>query len=364
VYDDQDLAFVTECSPPLELGRQDGRIHEWLYQVSRTFDGHSRIAIAPLDQVKMSRRMALLEAGAEDRVLVRNQSTMVAFDFEGGKQLKPGESCEVALPLVLKFGKKVIRIQNVVSEGSGSVTPSPELSTVFPSDGGDEQPCLPPIDLPPIAVQDANAISRLLSTVMSVLQTAAHDTDYFQQTVRTMVEVVRFERALVLVRDGGGWKMMASSDGSAGSIDQADPQIRRVIDRACDEKRTTWLEPSERFEDVNSAGGALSAVAAPILDRSGEVFAILCGERHLDSLTPSIRSASPSDATAVEVLASLLSFGLEVAKRERAYTELENQLSQFFTPELAYQLLKHPELLSGRDIEITVFSAISTASRI
>ncbi len=46
VYDDRLLSAVKECAPPMELGRQDDRAGEGLYQVSHFADGHARVAIA------------------------------------------------------------------------------------------------------------------------------------------------------------------------------------------------------------------------------------------------------------------------------------------------------------------------------
>ena len=62
VYNDRLISFVKECTGPLELGRQNDRTGEELYQVSQGQDGHSRIAIAPVAELKISRRLAWLEA--------------------------------------------------------------------------------------------------------------------------------------------------------------------------------------------------------------------------------------------------------------------------------------------------------------
>ena len=67
----------------------------------------------------------------------------------------------------------------------------------------------------------------------------------------------------------------------------------------------------------------------------------------------------------VEVIAVGVSTGLARMEQEHAALTLQTQFEQFFTPELARQLAAHPELLTGRDMEITVlFCDIRGFSRI
>ena len=72
IYNDHVLSMFEECTSPLELGRQDDRSGERLFQVTALPEGGSRIAIARHDEVKISRRTALLEPILSDQILVRN----------------------------------------------------------------------------------------------------------------------------------------------------------------------------------------------------------------------------------------------------------------------------------------------------
>lgn len=365
VYDDRLLSAVKECVPPIELGRQDDRSGETLYQVTQYADGHVRVAIARNDEVKLSRHLVRLEALDGGSILVRNLSAKVTFSVDGGRQIAPGGECEWQLPVVLQFGRRVVRVQRTTEDGEGSVIQSLERPTAFPS--GLSQDCqhLATLALPSIAVPDADGLIEWLRVMIRVFQAAACDADFFQQAAAAVVEVVRLDHGRVLVFERDEWRTVASSEKSPAMAGRNDPPSRMVVNRVCEQKLTTWLDPSQIGEDCSSLAGVSSVVAAPVLDRSGQVIAILYGERRLESMLQAARPVSRLDAMLVETLAVGLSAGLARVKQERAALALQTQLEQFFTPELARQLRARPELLIGQDLEITVlFCDIRGFSRI
>jgi adenylate cyclase len=365
IYDDRLLSAVKECAPPVELGRQDDRSGEGLYQVTHIDGKHVRVAIARNDEVKLSRRLAWLEQVAGGAVRVRNLSAKVTFSIDGGRQIAPGGECEVQLPLVLQFGKRVVRVQQAVPDEDGSIIQSLERPTAFPSDLATERSQLATLGLHSIAVPDANGLIEWLRVMIRVFQSAASDADFFQQAAAAVVEVVRLDQGRVLTRERDEWKTVAYWDKSSAQARASDPPSRLVVNRVCDQKRTTWLDPCQIGEDCSSLAGVSSVVAAPVLDRSGQVIAILYGERRLESMLHAGRSVTRLDAMLVEVIAVGLSAGLARVKQERAALALQTQLEQFFTPELARQLMARPDLLTGQDLEISVlFCDIRSFSRI
>ena len=67
----------------------------------------------------------------------------------------------------------------------------------------------------------------------------------------------------------------------------------------------------------------------------------------------------------VEVLAGAISAGLERLRQEKKAVEAQVLFEQFFTPELARQLLDHPDMLESRECEVTLlFCDIRGFSRI
>jgi adenylate cyclase len=365
VYDDGALAMFKECTGPLELGRQDDRAEERLYQLSPLPKRGSRVAIARSDEVRISRRLAWVEEAAEGRVLVRNLSAHVSFSVEGAPPLRPGRECQVDLPVVLMLGGKVVRIQQVALEDSTSAIQSLENPTDLPLNGADEGARFTTLDLRASPVPDVAGVIGWLRAMIRVLQSAASDVDFFQKAAQAVVEVVRLDLGRVLTRDGNDWKTTTFFPGSDGEYEQNNPPSRLVLKRICDAKRTSWFDPLGIDEDCSSLAGVASVVAAPVLSRAGEVIAILYGERRLQSLLMAARPVTRLDAMLIEVLAVGVSAGLARLEEERARFSLQTQLEQFFTKELAGQLVTRPELLTGQDLEITtLFCDIRGFSRI
>jgi adenylate cyclase len=365
VYDDGMLSVVQECAPPMELGRQDDRSGEVLYQVTHYDDGHVRLAIARSEEVKLSRRLVWLEERRGDSVLVRNLSAKVTFSLDTGRLIAPGGQCEAQLPVALQFGKRVIRVQKKAEDEEGSIIQSLERPTAFPADFANDRSQFATLGLPSAAVPDADGLIEWLRVMIRVFQSAASDADFFQQAAVAVVEVVRLDQGRVLAREKEEWRTVAYWDRTALQAGRNDPPSRLVMNRVCEQKRTTWLDPWQIGEDCSSLAGVSSVVASPVLDRSGQVIAILYGERRLESMLQAARPVSRLDAMLVEVLAVGLSAGLARVKQERAALALQTQLEQFFTPELARQLMARPELLTGQDLEITVlFCDIRSFSRI
>ncbi|XZE55510.1 adenylate/guanylate cyclase domain-containing protein [Planctomycetaceae bacterium SH139] len=104
-----------------------------------------------------------------------------------------------------------------------------------------------------------------------------------------------------------------------------------------------------------------SVVAAPILDRDKSVAAVLYGDRWL-AVEGADTRISELEALLLEVLAGAVAGGIARQQEERSRANL----SEFFSPRVASMLVARPDLLSGRDADVSVlfcdvrgFSAIS-----
>ncbi|MFI5458062.1 MAG: adenylate/guanylate cyclase domain-containing protein [Isosphaerales bacterium] len=365
VYHDQHLQFFKECIGPLELGRQHDPNSENSFQVSNLPDGGCRIAIARNDEVTVSRRLARVEHLSENRVRVRNLSTQVSLGVEGSPQLKPGGVCERALPIVLMLGSKVVRIQEAAHDEARRAIQSLEQPAELSHPALEEESRVTTLELVSAKVPDVEGVIGWLRAMIRVLQSAASDADFFEKAAQAVVEVVRLDLGRVLTRDGESWKTVTFFPESDHEYEQNNPPSRLVLTRVSEEKRTCWFDPLQLPEDGSSLIGVSSLVAAPVLDRQGQVIAILYGERRLQSMLKAAPPVSRLDAMLVEVLAVGLAAGLARVEQEHAALSLRTQLEQFFTPELARQLATRPELLAGRDLEITVlFCDIRGFSRI
>jgi adenylate cyclase len=94
-------------------------------------------------------------------------------------------------------------------------------------------------------------------------------------------------------------------------------------------------------------------VAAPILNRHGEVIGALYGDR-CHSRHGVFAPITKLEAMLVELLASGVAAGLARVEQEQAALRARVQFEQFFTPELARELTAHPELLNGKELDVTV----------
>jgi adenylate cyclase len=106
-------------------------------------------------------------------------------------------------------------------------------------------------------------------------------------------------------------------------------------------------------------------IAAPILNRQSEVIGALYCERRQGSGSAIIGPITRLEAMLVELLAGGIAAGLARVEQEQAALRARVQFEQFFTKELSLQLAAHPDLLEGRDCEVTIlFCDIRGFSRI
>src|SRR5581483_4713847 len=124
---------------------------------------------------------------------------------------------------------------------------------------------------------------------------------------------------------------------------------QKVLKKVVEEKRTVWQVPGQTA-DVEAASlmGVKAVVAAPVLNRMGEVIGALYGDRRQDIRNSFAPPITRIHALLVELLASGVAAGLARIEQEQAALAARVQFEQFFTPELAQQLAAHPDMLEGR----------------
>ena len=97
-----------------------------------------------------------------------------------------------------------------------------------------------------------------------------------------------------------------------------------------------------------------AVAASPILDRNGEVIGALYGDRQAGAASPLAPRITQADAMLVETLAAGVAAGIARLEQEQAALAAQVRFEQFFTPELARELTLHPDLLEGRDAEVSL----------
>jgi adenylate cyclase len=358
VYENQQLVYSTEVRGAVELGRQSAgepgpyaKCHE---------GGRCRIIIARFDEDIVSRHQVLLEPLGNTRTRLTNLSTKRAVGVDPQRSVEPGESLELSGPLRLMVGTRVVRFQKEANEvavhGMGTATRPPGTLMI--------EPVLCPT-LAPGAGLDTEALIRWLQSMMDLLHSAATSFDFFQKAAQALVDMVGLETGRVLLHEGDGWKVAAAHTPPPLRPDQEWHPSRKVLEKLHKEKATFWQPAGGDQSALTSLVGLSAVVAAPILDRQGEIIGTLYGERRQGGIAGLAPNSLRVQALLVELLAMGVAAGLARLEQERAAVQARVQFEQFFSPELAHHLAGHRDLLEGRDAEVTVlFSDIRGFSRI
>jgi adenylate cyclase len=378
VYEAQHLVYAGEVSGTVELGRQATAPESACGQTEER-PGYWRVIVGRRDELNISRKHVLLEPLAGNRVRVTNQSTSQAVRFSDGGDLPPRAACERSLPLLLGLGGKLVEIQEV-----GSVQgPLHSLASLTCPPGTRLRSGIMPHPLAalPAPAEDQEALEALLGWmegVLDVLQSAAGSSDFFDKAASALVQLVGLDHGWVLLRDGDDFKVQAAAHAPDLPFDPESQPSRRVLRLVSQQKRTLWQVPeqSARGESLHQVN---AVVAAPILDRAGAVIGALYGDRLLSSAVLALQRRggqadsarlregpiSRHEAVLVEVLAMAVAAGLARVKEEQAALRARIQFEQFFTRELSLQLAAQPDLLQGRDSEVTLlFCDVRGFSRI
>lgn len=181
-----------------------------------------------------------------------------------------------------------------------------------------------------------------------LLQSAAGAEDFYDRAARALVELVKLDVGRVLFLRESEWAEQARHVSRRGETAPSARPSSRILGHVVCARKTFWQAP----EPGASTWDIEAVVAAPILDRRGAVIGALYGERRLSSARH--LPISQLEAMLVEVLASGVATGLARLDQERAALRTRLQLEQFFTPRLAARLADQPELLDGRDSDISV----------
>jgi adenylate cyclase len=251
------------------------------------------------------------------------------------------------LPLVLTVGKKVVRVEEVAVD-----LPLRSLAEPTAPPGTDLAPVsrFPPLAAPAESGTENHVLVRWLRTTMGVFLSAATSSDFFARAAEALVDTVGLDSGRVLILDHDAWQPQAVHAAARIPPATAWRPSRSVLSKVREEKRTFWEVPgpSPSLEAITAV------VAAPILDCHGAVVGVLYGDRRRESSATASVPITELEALLVELLASGVAAGLARLEQEKAALAARVRFEQFFTAELARQLAVQPDLLEGRDCEVTI----------
>ena len=338
---------------PIELGRLDASARDERLFVPRPSGGGLRLPIAPAGMSGVSRRQVSIEPLPGAGVRVANLSATIGVTCGGHPTLGPGATAELSLPLNLWIGPIEVALV-AAGEGAGpEVTESlqPLESPITRGDGisiFQKRTVSALLEHVPPATVDA--LVSWWQNVIAVLQSASNSDDFFQKAAQAVVRLVGLDVGAVFLHEHGAWRPAALETGGPGTARPSTTVLRRVLE----EKRTFYSRVDQSASVFTSMGSIEAYVAAPILDRDDAVIGAVYGHRSRELTDATAAEITHLEALLVQTLASGVAAGLARMAQEKASLARKVQFEQFFSPELSAQLDAQPDLLTGRDAEVTV----------
>jgi len=356
IVSDRVERFGSEVTLPLELGRLDPTRSppDALYQMVPSARAAGRLAIADKDTIDISRVQLRIEPAGPGAVRLVNQSTSIPVRCFERPAIPPGTTAEQRLPVTLEIGRVILELETATSrprapeeaEFQTLALPAPRLSegsALFQKQTFTELVS----SLQPAAI---DGLVTWWRNVIGVLQSASSSDDFFHKAAEAIVKLVRLDVGAVFLHQDGEWRPAALQ---SSGIKAARPS-KTLLAKVLEEKRTFWNRMDASVDVLSSMASIEAYVASPILDRDGRVIGALYGHRARSGVTASQADITSLEALLVETLACGVAGGLARLEQERSALAQKVQFEQFFTPQLAGELEANPDLLRGRDADVTV----------
>lgn len=341
---------------PLELGRLDPtRVPpDDLHKVMPAARAAGRLAIADKDTIDISRTQLRIEPAGPGVVRLVNLSASITIQCFERPAIPPGTATEQRLPVTLEIGRVILELEAAATrppaaEAAGLQTlalPPPRLSegsSLFQKHSFTDLVS----SLQPAAVDGLIAWWR---SVIGVLQSASSSDDFFHKAAEAIVRLVRLDMGAVFLHQDGDWRPAALQSSGTTAARPSKTLLAKVLD----EKRTFWNRVEGSVDVLSSMASIDAYVASPILDREGRVIGALYGHRSRSGVEATHADITSLEALLVETLACGVAGGLARLEQERSALAQKVQFEQFFTPQLASELEANPDLLRGRDADVTV----------
>lgn len=352
------VVFTHELAGPLEIGRQqpdEPGPCELL-----TGQQPARLIVAALQETDIARRQLLAAPLATGEWRLQNLSRTVTLQVVGGALLPPQSEVTLAPPASIALNPRLILTfeQRTAAErlqGLGEATMLPGGSGHgLTGSRSTWQGKLPGVE--------TERLVKSLQTVLDVFQSARTKDELFESAANGAIAVAGFDAARILACEGSVWREVLCRQHVAHA--SLSPASRHVLWKVHAEKRTFWDTGLDGREPSASLTNVEAVIGAPILSPEGDVLAVLYGDRQQRGWDAQ-KTITHLDARLMELLACGVASGLARQQQEDLARRMRLQFEQFFTPQLAAELETQPDLLTGRDADVSVlFCDIRGFSRI
>ena len=364
VFEEGQVVYQHDFQGPLQIGRQEPQEpppYALTTGAGLAGGNMARLIIARLEETSIGRRQLEITPLSTGALRLRNLS-QTAGVWTGNTVLGPGESTEIGLPVIVRMGPRSLRLEQPPE-------PLNQLmdTTLVPRAIPQEQREIPS-DL--LRRLDENSdIERFLyglQITASVMQSAMGSSDFFEHAAQAVVELAALDAGRLLMWDGQKWTVRAES--VAVGVDASTlPSISStVLARLLQDKRTYW-----RGGGIDTNAGEVSllgieaVVAAPVLGAAGQVLGAVYGHRRRSLPGQEFGRIGRIEARLVELIACSVASGLVRLEQEDHAARMRTRFEQFNSRELAEQLERQPDLLRGRDAEVSLlFCDIRGFSRV
>jgi adenylate cyclase len=318
---------IEHSSGPLEFGRGPRRA----------------LKRVMLEDIYVSRDQLLVEEKEDGLVELENLSQKREITLSDGSQLPARAKLSLALPVFLVVGETQIGIEREITEDFNKASLQTIAQPLTRVPGGAAQPPGLLLDLgdsPP-----PEKLASWMERVLMLQQSAADTPDILKQTARAVVEMIGLDVGMVILRKNEEWAIAA---GHAADDRSTMRYSRTLVNHVLKERRTFFQDLESLAEQAVSLQAIDAVVASPIFGIQDEVAGVLYGARNR-----AVRGRigiRPLEAQIVQLLAAAVGANLARATAIRTRVQFE----QFFSTELARELERNPNLLEGRNEEVTI----------
>ncbi|MBC8352923.1 MAG: adenylate/guanylate cyclase domain-containing protein [Planctomycetes bacterium] len=336
-----------ELTSQLELGRQRPNEPAPYAQIG------DRLTIAQLEESDVSRRHLHLESLPGGRLRIKNLSQVNPVVLGTDDQIKPGEHRDVTPPTLLSLGDRVIQIEPTREVQPLGALDSFVHQTMPPGGPDTDSALLSGILTGRRSNEETEYLLRGLHATIGLFQLASNASEFFSMATQAMIDIVGMETAAVIIWQGREWRAESYCSRSRDAAEEEtwEPSST-ILERVRSERKTFWRVPTE--DASASLMDVKSLVAAPILNRRAEVVGAIYGDRRRRKDGRLDLQITEVDAILVELLSTSVAAGLARLEQEKAALEARVLFEQFFTPELSRQLEAQPDLLLGKDSEVSL----------
>src|SRR5262245_29818447 len=333
----------------------------------------------------ISRDHMRVEEQADNRLRVENLSARNSIRvLADNSTIAPGQASLLRSPARLSVGETLVEIETAVDPVASSPLETigaplrppprppatPSTSEAIRAAAATTQPLVPEKSLVELGKTPApDKLMEWFETFVAVQRAAAGSPEFYQTTAEAVVKLVGLDRGLVILRapkssatqSPNRWMTQARYPTEANTIGREFSLT--ILDRVLNDRRT-YFQSSAAPSTSESLQGVEAVVASPIFDPQDNVAGFVYGCR--TRFTPNRGlGVGPLEAQVMQVLAASVATGLVRQQHEAEAGRARVQFEQFFSSELAQELQKNPDMLSGQEREITVlFSDIRGFSRL